>query len=281
MKRGDTEVKMSNISESDFWWTEEQHRSLYVGVGHHKPLTDDDDPCGIKWFHSLENGCLSEVEKRYPLPFIHQWRNACNNTNVYRTLRLFDDKGQSVVLGPFLIDIDNSQSVKNGYKEDLEDALKVVRATIELLRGKPYAIQDNYLRLFFTGRKGFNIEVRPSALRISMCDTADAQIKSSSTKLDEIIKTLRRRNNIDTNATTAVSDGGTVIDRIYGDRFGYRLKHPYIRLHSSINEWISKRGSKMARRKIRLSPDELFSSSAKQICQKAAEGVSTPYSGEP
>ncbi len=281
--RNESKVAMSDIYETDFWWIQERHhRSLYVGVGHHKPLTDDDNPRAIQWFHSLENGRLSPDKKCYPLTFIHHWRNVCNDSNVYRSLTLFDNNGQPVALGPFLVDIDNFQLVKNGYKEDLEDALKVSRATVKLLRRKPYEIQANDLRVFFTGRKGFNIEVRPSSLAINMNDAADAQVRRSATKLDEIINALRGTNDIGSNATTnAVGVSGTVIDRIYGSKLNnYKLKHPYVRLHDSINQWIPQSGLRMARKKIHLSPADLCDMSAEQICQKARCDVSTPSPGE-
>lgn len=283
--RSESKVEMSDIYNIDFWWIqEEERRSLYVGVGHHKPLTDDDQPCEIPWFRSLKNGGLSLDEEHYPLAFINEWRKACSDTNVYRTLTLFDNKGQPVVLGSFLIDIDNSQLVTNAYKEDLDDALRVARATIELLRTKPYKVQEIDLRVFFSGRKGFNIEVRPSSLGIE--GAYEDQIRLSATKLDCIIMALRRCADISSDSYTqyngfklygagnAVSNNETIIDRIYGSRSnGYKLKHPYVRLHNSINEWTPKSGTKMARRKIRISLAELSGMSAEQICQKAQGDV--------
>ena len=247
---------MSNISETDFWWIrEEQHRSLYVGVGHHRPLTDDDNPYMI------------EEKNYYPLGFIHQWRRVCNDINVHRTLTLFDKGGEAILLGPFLIDIDNSQWT-DGYQEDLEDALQVAQSTIRLLKTE-FAIHENDLRVLFTGRKGFNIEVRPSSLGIRMDGTVDAQVKVSRRKLEKIRDAVR-------------SSRGTTIDRIYGGKFDKcELKHPYVRLHNSINEWMQKDGNKLARRKIKLSLADLFGMSAEQICQQARCAVSTPHPSEP
>lgn len=290
-----THVEMSNIFDTDFWWLQEEHYdSLYVGVGHHKPLTDDDEPFRTTWFRSINHGGrLSEAQKNYPLSFIHQWRKAGGDVNVYRTLTLFNNKEEPVLLGPFLIDIDNSQLAKNGYKEDLEDALKVARATIQLLRGKPYAIEENDLRLFFTGRKGFNIEIRPFSLGIRTDANFEQQVKASACRLDEITKALQRCQGISNTytqydgfklwgASNHVSNSGTTIDRIYGSKSnGYKLKHPYIRLHDSINSWMQKDGNKMARTKIRISLADLFDMSAKQICQKARLDASAPGLSEP
>ena len=69
--------------------------------------------------------------------------------------------------------------------------------------------------------------------------------------------------------TNQVSDTGTVVDQIYGDRLGYRLKHSYIRLHSSLNMWISSDGETKTRMKIELTFDELNKVSATEISRRA------------
>jgi hypothetical protein len=67
-----------------------------------------------------------------------------------------------------------------------------------------------------------------------------------------------------------VSDAGTVVDQIYGDRYsGYRLKHPYIRLYGSINTWISSDGKAKSRMKIQLTVTELNRLSANEISKRA------------
>lgn len=227
-------------------------------------MTDDDDPSQIRCFHSLENEHLSQVKKCYPLSFIHRWRKACSKTNVHRTLKLLDNKDKAKMVGPFLIDIDNEQ-------EDLDDALSVARRTVKLLKEKPFGIQGSDLRIFFSGHKGFNIEVRPSSLQINISESVDNQIKFSATTRKEIIEALQSSGSVRCCTPNAVSDQGTVID----------TWHPFIRLHDSINAWIVKSGYKMARRRIRLGLADLFDVSAEQICQKAQPNISGPRPAEP
>lgn len=250
--------------DSDFWWLPkvEAGKMLLVGVGHQRPLTDEDDPGSVLWCRSLD------VSKEpynnphvYPLDFLDRWRNACNNTNVYRTLKVFDqNSAEAAFLGPFIVDIDNK-------REDLEDALNVTRKAVNFLISH-FKLRINDQRIFFTGRKGFNIEVRPQALGID--GSVTNQIRLSAQKLDKIIEALRSINNVMGANTNRVTDQDTLIDRIYGNKGGgYRLKHPYIRLHRSINMWVRNHDKKLARMKIQISLHELWNRSAKDISLEA------------
>jgi hypothetical protein len=257
---------MSQINQSelsDFWWLPKirAKENWLVCVGHHHPLTDDDNPCSIKWFQSVGVGReLSYELKKYRLDFLAKWRALCNNTNVYRSLELFpSETGQSEVLGPFLVDIDNS-SLQDGYKENLHDSLLVTRGVVGFLRNH-WKLRSFDIRIFFSGRKGFNIEICPEALGING-SIAD-QIGLSANKLEEIIKQFGTGSN-------EVSEEGTNIDRIYGScRSGYKLKHPYIRLHGSWNEWALNNNMRKARRKIELAFNELDTLTVGEICARA------------
>lgn len=176
---------------------------------------------------------------------------------------IFDQNIKVVAfLGPFLVDVDNSD-------EKLDDAQAVTKEVVTHLI-KELGVFPSDLRIFFSGRKGFNVEVRPQALGIN--GSIPDQIRLSSNKLGDIIAVMRNKNNMqNTPSTTVVSREGTVIDRIYGDRFGYKLKHPYIRLHHSVNKWIRNDGSKKARVKIELTIEQLWSISAAKITSKAEE----------
>jgi len=244
---------MTMFEISDFWWLAENEveDELFVGIGHHPPLNDDNIPMSLdKWFHSLDKDLqLSCTYIKYPLVFIERWRAICNNTNVYRTLKLFTrDTGQPQTLGPFLLDIDNEQ-------ENLDDALVVARNVVDFLTIN-WNLKDCDIHIFFSGRKGFNIEIRPQGINI-LGSTAE-QLKSSALQLKEI------KNHF------GASSRGTLIDPVYGDRFdNYRLKHPYIRLHGSWNKWIGENGICKARRRIELTLQELASLTADEICTKA------------
>ena len=246
---------------SDFWWLPKNVyiENLLIGVGHHKEIANNEDvPPLESWYRSFDQeGKLSNDTRHYPISSINKWRSACKNTNVYRTLKVFDQSTrEAVLLGPFLVDIDNSG-------ENLDDAQAVTKQLAVYMIKQLKLFSDN-LHIFFSGHKGFNMEVCPEALEIG--GSVPDQIRLSSSKLDEIITFLRSENNIQDSTKNVVSSQGTVIDRIYGDRFnGYKLKHPYIRLHDSINKWIRDGGNKIARRKMERTLEQLWDMSAALI----------------
>lgn len=249
---------------SDFWWLPENAdiKDLLMVVGHHRPLTDEDDPSETEWFYSVNSqGKVSPEMNKFDFNFISQWRNVCNDTNVYRTLKVFDrNTGEALLLGPFLMDIDSSGYETNykGYKENLSDALITTRNVAEhLIKDMGITLKD--MRIFFSGRKGFNIEVHPQTLGIK--GSVSKQIELSYKKQDEIIKAVEVINTDDV--------AHTQLDKVYGNRFGYTLKHPYVRLHGSINKWISGDGKAIARRKIEITYNQLCANSATEISSES------------
>ena len=237
------------MEKSDYWWLNSSQRSSYqhTEFGHHRPIHDDEDPRSIKW--DTKNCSIDELEL---------WRDRFQNTNIYRALKTEAvSPGIEKIIGPFLVDIDNGD-------EDLEDALIVTRKTYHFLHDK-LGVDINSLRIFFTGHKGFNVEIRPQSLDIQ--GSLNDQVRKSAKILLQITKALRERESWQTR--NQVSDAGTVVDQIYGDRFDYRLKHPYIRLHSSLNTWISSDGKTKTRKKIELTFDDLNKLSATEIANRA------------
>ena len=262
-----------NVTEgvaSDLWWVEPvvgaQHRFLYVG--HHLPISDDDEPLATSWFHSIAGDHLSEEKVRCPTTFLETWKARCANSNVYRSLQLFASaENGEALLGPFLIDIDNSTWDESTelYRENLQDALDVARRAAKLLTTR-WGISTRDLRIFFTGRKGFNLEVRPSTLGIQ--GSHHQQLEESSKKLSTLVDELRAR--VGLRGTNVVGSQGTSIDMIYGSqRRGIALRHPYIRLHKSINRWRSG-GLDISRRKVELQLDELWSGDIEAIVARSS-----------
>lgn len=257
---------------SDFWWLPHNVATddLVIGVGHHKEIADNEDvPPLESWYRSLTpKGTLSNKVKCCSINSLNEWRNACNNINVYRTLKVFDDNTEKAIfLGSFLIDIDNGA-------EDLDDAQGVSKQVVEYLITRLKLSLDD-LRIFFSGHKGFNIEIRPKSLGIN--GLVPDQIRLSSKKLDDIIAAIRHNNNIQDSTENVVSAQGTVIDRIYGNRFGYQLKHPYIRLHNSINKWIRGDGKTVTRGKIEVTYKRLCEKSAAAISLESEKLAQIPY----
>ncbi len=245
---------------SDFWWLPENVviNELVIGLGNHKMITDDEDmpPLTSCYCSISQEGTLSNDIVYYPVHFLEQWRSACKNVNIYRTLKIFGkNTKEAMFLGPFLVDIDNE-------KEDLDAAQVVAKDVLEYLITQ-LKTSESDLRIFFTGHKGFNIEMRPKALNIS--GSVPDQIRLSSKKLDSIIDYLSKDNNVQDSTTNVVDNRGTVIDRIYGNRFGFGLKHPFVRLHNSINKWITNDNRTIARKKMEITCQQLWKKSASEI----------------
>lgn len=237
------------MDHTDFWWLDTTHNATYdyVQLGHHRPMRDDEQPCSITWDTAAS-----------PVSALDQWCKKFHNTNVYRSLTIWSSPlRHNQLLGPYLVDIDNEQ-------QDLQDAqLAATRAVAHLQES--YGITEDDLRIFFTGRKGFNLEVRPSSLQIQ--GTLSDQLRQSAEHLARIIEALRTGNIWP--LVNQVTPGGTLIDTIYGSRYsGYQLKHPHVRLHGSYNKWLTPLGQ-TARRKLPLTIEELNELTAHEIMQRS------------
>ena len=178
---------------------------------------------------------------------IKQGRQQYQNTNIYRGLKVWADESRNdAISGPLILDIDNES-------EDLSDALVVTKETLEYLRSS-YNIRDNDIHIFFTGHKGFNLEIRPEA--VDIVGTQKEQESKAGDLRKEVIKKLQQGKNLGCNY---VSERGTLIDPI----------HKHVRLHCSLNKWISKTGDEIARMKIELSISDLDSLTIEKIIAKS------------
>lgn len=243
----------NSLEKSDYWWLNPNQRSKYqqIGVGHHRPIRDDEDPRSIEW----DNAICSISELR-------NWREKFNNINVYRTLKVTVDRSESdEVIGPFLIDIDNSD-------EKIEDSLAVAKRTLIILRDI-FKLDSINFKIFFTGRKGFNFEIIPQALGIK--GTLRDQIKSSAHILQQVTEKLREGKSWTTR--NVVSDAGTVIDQIYGNRLGYELKHPFVRLRDPLNTWTLPNSKIKSRMKIEMTTRQLTEASAGEIIERSEKQI--------
>lgn len=264
------EMEGSSNVISDYWWLPKgvSINNLRTGVGYHKNVTDGDEvPPLSDWYRSLDSkGRLSTSIETYPIIFVEKWRVICKNTNVYRTLEVFGRRtGEAILLGPFVVDIDNSGG-------NLSEAQNITRQIVDYLVNK-LSLLPNKLRVFFSGHKGFNVEVHPEA--IGLRGVLIDQIKLSSLRLRDITDFLRNSNNIKDSCMNVVGVQGTVIDQIYGDRLGYKLKHSYIRLHSSINKWSQKDGLPWARRKIEITIEQLWEMNTTQVSAESEKQTLT------
>ncbi|MFC1943856.1 hypothetical protein ACFLWO_04715 [Chloroflexota bacterium] len=201
--------------DTDFWWLSPNQKEEYIHINlcHHTPICDDDD---LRW--EVSNCSTLDLDS---------WRAQFHNSNVYRSLLVTKTLQKNKQLaGPLVVDIDN--------EHNLEDTLLVTRKAIYIFENLFEITRDN-IRTFFTGRKGFNIEVHPETINIR--GSVDEQLQISASILHQI--TTRLRNGYSFPVTNQVSEAETFIDQIYGSRrSGYEWKHPFLGLHDSLNSWL-------------------------------------------
>jgi hypothetical protein len=240
-----------DTKHSDFWWLTPDDTAEYkhVELMHQEPYSDEPgsnrQPLTVPTFHSLDaSGNLSPVVKRHSIKFIDEWRSKCSNTNVFRSLKLFSAAHHGdELLGPFLIDIDRQQGRPNkGYVMNLDEALEDTRRLVQRCLCK---LREDDYRIFFSGHKGFNIEVRPQALGIVSSDEQQQQFTN-----------MRAH-----------------INRAFRSDFVDPIKR-HMRLHDSINCWIANNGKKVSRMRFELSLSNLNSLSVGDICERAEKLVS-------
>jgi len=257
-------VSHSTQAESDFWWMSEDEASefRFVFVGHHTPTTNLVSSFELPWFHGAVNRVLVADKVCHPVDWLPTWRDICSNVNVYRSLKVFSSPTDTAkgLMGPLLIDIDvSTDSIKDFQHRigPLQDALVVARKTCAVLSEK-WQLSSRGFRVFFSGQKGFHIEIKPSSVGIH--GTLQEQLKQI---VDRLLASLQN-GNPPTSHNYANSQESVVIDRVYGTRRMPELNHPYVRLHGSFNLVVI--GSRCIRqRKIPLSLDQVYRADISKI----------------
>jgi hypothetical protein len=144
-------------------------------------------------------------------------------------------------VGPFVIDVDNEHA-------DLVDALTVTRKIVNYLCRN---VNENQVLLFFTGHKGFNLEICPGALgRFGSIDEEQCLEESMRKR---ILGELRQSGH-NLKATNQASERETILDRRYC----------HVRLHESLNSWIENR-KRVLRKKIGFTVTEFDNLTLRQM----------------
>ena len=219
---------------SDFWWLDNNQldRFSFLEFGYHEPVDNSQTP--------------SIQPQKCQIADIDRYRSKYQNINVHRSLKLADNPSNGeVIIGPFLIDIDNDDS--------LEAAQEITKQTIQYLTKQNYLSPMKDFRIFFTGHKGFNIEIKPQSIAVYDLSYDEETLYGGKRLI--IISYLRKLNNIDVKCRNFVDNEGTIIDRI----------HNYVRLHNSINSWVEDNGEIISRKKIELSSQDLLNKSIEDI----------------
>ena len=235
---------------SEFWWLKpgDALKYKYVYVCYQELYSDEPnserDPYSVPRFFSIdEKGNLSRLKKYYPLGYINDWRTKCGNINVFRGFGLSSsEQGLDKLFGPVIIDIDRQEGgVREGYVQDLEQALEDTR---RLVSEYLYHFDEKDFRIFFTGHKGFHIEILPRALGLVDCECTKEQYEHIIDDINDIFSYKKETR---------------FIDKVHNE----------IRLHNSINRWIDKSGKMINRMKFELNIQELKNSSIDEICRKS------------
>lgn len=223
------------MSKSNFWWLspEEVRQYRYVDFFHQEPYSDepdtDRDPYSCPMLSS---------DKRRPLESLNQWKVKFGNINVFRSFALHSSAiGGKELIGPFLLDIDRITEQDGGYLPDFDKALRDTRLLV-----KEYcsSFEGKDFRIFFTGHKGFHIEIHPRAIKMPQ-------------NIDRSQYFENRRKEI---------------NKKFGNDFVDRF-HDHVRLHNSINSWIDYSGRIVCLLSYEVSVDELFRLNAEDILLKA------------
>ena len=232
-------------SSTDFWWLsqEESRQYRFIDLFHQDPYSDepntDRDPASCPMLKS---------DKRYPLEFINQWKERFGNTGVFRSYALYaNEVGNNGIVGPMLLDIDRTIERDGGYLPDFGKALKDTRLLVE---GYCSSLEIGSYRIFFSGHKGFHVEVKPEATGIS-----------PSAKRWQHFENIRKS-----------------INRRFGDSFIDKF-HPHVRLHDSINSWIGYDSVTVNAMTFEVGISDLFRLSADDIFARAiylSDSISNP-----
>ncbi len=222
------------ILSTDFWWLspEEIKQYCYIDLFYQEPYSDepnsDNDPSKpVKLIGSRPR--LEDIQKR-TVNF--------RNINVFRSYALYDSAidGEEIV-GPLVLDIDRSIEQESGYPPDLDKALKDTQLLIQEYCSN---FKEDEYRIFFTGHKGFNIEIHPRVF-------------------GELSKVHRRR---------VFGQELREINNHYGRSF-VDPQHEHVRLHRSINNWIDYSGVWNYAMKIQMTKRQLATGNVEDILNKA------------
>ena len=220
---------LPSLDEDEFWWLspEEKEGFKYIRPGYQNKLPNDVIP-DVKFGGRIKINNLTF------------WCSEHRMENVHREFNLYlkGVRKCDTLEGPVLLDFDNSD-------ENLESACK---CTTEALRFLQYNLGINLsadCRVFFSGRKGFHIELRPIAIVSELLERA-GHFQRPLLHL----KLIRRlQSNFGLSGTTNQLDQ----KRTFLDK-----EHQAKRINGSVNAWTSN-GHVYRRKMVPVVPERLAS----------------------
>lgn len=150
-----SEMTTPDWEDLELWWASDKDRRDF---GYALPAYQP----------TLSNGDLPELvdDDLIPIQDLMGWCESHDWVNVHRSLKLYSGRSQDspVLSGPFLFDFDNSGENLLAACSTTQEALGFILSEYSL-----DPIRDR--RTFFSGRKGFHIELRPAAIKLELLRT--------------------------------------------------------------------------------------------------------------
>lgn len=216
-------------SDKQLYWLDELNSDLYVEVKV-QPLGD-----------SSFNGEQTILNKVVPLSKLPLIKTRCSEANIWRSWCIYEDKNKTQKLGlvPLIIDIDDED-------ENIENAYILTRACVESLEARlKWISSKEMIRVVFSGRKGFHIEIKP----FKSVDASEVR--------DDLIKECEM---------LGVQKGymNCFIENTVVDTINPEIKL-WVRVIDTIYSWYRESGELVRRKIFQMSFDEFLESDAKTI----------------
>ena len=232
---------MSEVEELEFWWLSPSERTKfeYVLPGYQESLPNDDVPDPIY-------GGRVKVDQLSRWCDGHQW------LNVHRKLNVYSQQAEEceVLEGPILLDFDNGE-------EDLVSACRCSREALKFLQDEHQINVMEDCRVFFSGRKGFHIELRPTAVEPESLERVGRHRRRRFKKA--LIRRLRGAFRVNCDIANLLDLRGTVLDK---DRDAKRI-------NGSVNAWVDK-GLVRKRRMLQVVAQELLEERPERLVAQLA-----------
>lgn len=206
---------MTTTQLTDLWWLPEETNAVFLELAHQGVGSED---------FQIDSGLHASTA-------LSDWRRRHHDTNVFRSVLVFDSAGRPTLKGPFYVDVDSDLD-----RGDVEDAHLITRLVVATLLA--WSVNERNIKILFSGRKGFNIEVRPEALDIPSSWSSRSH-DLWETRRKGIIDAVKMETGYSESTLNIVTAKRTVIDTIKG----------HLRLEGSLNSWVDDVGETCSRRK--------------------------------
>lgn len=142
----------------------------------------------MKWYLEMGGSFICKDKKGFTRNIkvsyneISQIREKFNNTDVYATVFQYDkeDQNESNLYGPLYIDLDMDFNDEESYSKLREDLKRIVTYL-----NMYYKIPTNYMKFYFTGKKGFHILIPAKVFNIKPNNDLNVYFKEIAKELNE------------------------------------------------------------------------------------------------